>query len=135
MASTAGPTEARATAWTSAKASLSIFAISVGISLFTAAYERTVNPLFGSVATAKYMNYVIHASTALAIILPKPSRSLLLPSIASLVLAAPHTAYWVSVFSARSGDPVLGPLVTHAIILAPVIYLAVSLATSIDVSP
>ena len=128
-------TETRATTWTSAKASLSIFAISVGISLFTAAYEKAVSPLFGSAATAKYVNYVVHGSTCLAIVLPKLSRSLLLPSLATLVQVAPHTSYWVSVFAARNGDPVLGPLVTHATVLAPIIYLAVSLATSIDVSP
>lgn len=126
--------ETKATAWSSAKASLSIFAISIGISLFTAAYEKAVNPLFGSVATAKYMNYVVHGSTALGIILPKLSRSLLLPSLATLVQVAPHTSYWVSVFAARNGGPVLGPLLTHVAVLAPVIYLAVSLATSIDVS-
>ncbi|KAF8551473.1 S-adenosyl-L-methionine-dependent methyltransferase [Imleria badia] len=124
--------ETKATTWTNAKASLSIFAISVGISLFTAAYEKAVDPLFGSVATAEYINYVVHGSTVLAIILPKLSRSLLLPSIAILVQVAPHTTYWVSVFAARNGDPVLGSLVTHATVLAPVIYLAVSLATSID---
>jgi len=120
---------------TSAKASLSIFAISVGISLFTAAYERAVDPLFGSAATAKYMSYVVHGSTGLALILPGLSHSLLLPSLATLVQVAPHTSYWISVFAARNGDPVLGPLVTHVAVLAPVIYLAVSLATSIDVSP
>lgn len=119
--------------WTSAKASISIFAISVGISLFTAAYEKAVDPLFGSVATAEYINYVVHGSTALAIILPTPSPPLLL--LATFVQAAPHTSYWVSVFAARNGDPVLGSLVTHATVLAPVIYLAVSLATTIDVSP
>ena len=119
--------------WTRAKASLSIFAISIGISLFTAAYEKAVNPLFGSIATVKYMNYVVHGSTALGIVLPKPPRSSLLPVLAVLVQIASHTSYWVSVFAARNGDPVLGPLVTHVVVLAPVIYLAVSLATSIDV--
>lgn len=125
--------ETKAATWTSVKASLSIFAISVSISLFTVAYETAVNPLFGSVATAKYINYVVHGSTALGIVLPKLSRSLLLPSLAALVQVAPHTSYWVSVFAARNGGPVLGPLLTHVTILTPVIYLAVSLATSIDV--
>lgn len=126
--------EAKAATWASAKASLSIFAISAGISLFTAAYEKALSPLFGSVATAKYINYVVHGSTALGIILPKLSRSLLLPSLATLVQVAPHTSYWVSVLAARNEGPVLGPLVTHVTVLAPVIYLAVSLAASIDVS-
>ena len=125
--------DAKAAAWTSARASLSIFAISAGISLFTAAYEKTVNPLFGSIATAKYMNYVVHGSTALGIILPHPPRSFLLLALGTLVQIASHTSRWVGIFAARSGDPVLGPLAAHATVLAPVIYLAVSLATSIDV--
>lgn len=79
------------------------------------------------------MNYVVHGSTALGIVLPKLPRSLLLPALATLVQVTSHTSYWVSAFAARNGDPVLGPLVTHAIVLAPIIYLAVSLATSIDV--
>lgn len=125
--------DANVATWTRARASLSILTISVGISLFTAAYEKAVNPLFGGIATVKYMHYVMHGSTALGIILPKLPRSFLLPALATLVLVASHTSYWVGVFAARTGDPVLGSLVTHAIVLAPVTYLAVSLATSIDV--
>ncbi|KAG9317383.1 S-adenosyl-L-methionine-dependent methyltransferase [Chiua virens] len=125
-------TEGNAATWTSARASFSIFTISVGVSLFAAAYEKVLNPLFGGMATAKYMGYVVNGSTALALILPKVPRSLLLPTLGTLVLVAPHTSYWISVFAARNGDPALGALVAHATVLVPVIYLAVSLAASID---
>ncbi|KIK79741.1 hypothetical protein PAXRUDRAFT_16167 [Paxillus rubicundulus Ve08.2h10] len=124
--------EAKAATWISAKASLSIFTISVGISLFTSAYERAVNPLFGSVATEKYLNYVIHGNTALGVILPRLPRPRLVLVLAILIQVASHTSYWISVFAARHGDPVVGPLVAHSMVLAPVIYLAVSLAMSID---
>jgi hypothetical protein len=127
-------TDAKAATWTSAKASLSIFTISVGISLFTSAYERAVNPLFGSVATEKYLNYVVHGSTALGVILPRLPRPQLVLVLATLIQVASHASYWISVFAARHGDPVVGPLVPHLMVLAPVIYLAVSLAMSIDVS-
>ncbi|KAF9226671.1 hypothetical protein BS17DRAFT_775953 [Gyrodon lividus] len=124
--------DAKAATWTSAKASLSIFTISVGISLFTSAYERAVNPLFGSVATEKYLNYVVHGSTALGVILPRLPRPYLVLVLATSIQVASHTSYWVSVFAARYGDPILGPLIAHSMVLAPVIYLAVSLAMGID---
>ncbi|KAF9247404.1 hypothetical protein BU15DRAFT_84903 [Melanogaster broomeanus] len=117
--------EAKAATWTSAKASLSIFTISVGISLFTSSYERAVSPLFGGVATEKYLNYVVHGSTALGVILPRLPRPQLLLVLATLVQVASHTSYWIRI---------LGPLFAHTMVLAPVIYLAVSLAMSIDVN-
>ena len=108
--------------------------MSLGISLFTTAYESSVIPLFASVPTLKYLNYVVNTSTALAVITPKLSSSKILIILGSLVLLAPHTSYWVGVHAARFRDPIYSPLATHALVLAPVVYFAVSLAMSIDVS-
>ncbi|OAX44008.1 hypothetical protein K503DRAFT_578418 [Rhizopogon vinicolor AM-OR11-026] len=125
-------TQSESATWTSARSSLSILAVSLGISLFTTAYESSVIPLFSSVPTLKYLDRVVHASTALAVITPKLSNSKILLIIGSLVLLAPHTSYWVGVHAARFRDPIYSPLAAHALVLAPVVYFAVSLAMSID---
>jgi hypothetical protein len=128
------PTNSESPTWTSARSSLSLLAVSLGISLFTIAYESSVIPLFASVPTLKYLDHVVHTSTALAVITPKLSRTKILLILGSLALLAPHTSYWVAVHAARFRDPIYSPLVTHAFVLAPVVYFAVSLAMSIDVS-
>lgn len=118
--------------WTSTKSSLSILAVSVALSLFTTAYENSVIPLFASVPTLKYLGYVVHTSTAFAIITPNLSSSRILLILSCLLLLAPHTSYWISVHAARFKDPIYSPLVTHALVLAPVVYFSVSLAMSVD---
>lgn len=127
-------TNSESATWTSTKSSLSILAVSVALSLFTTAYENSVIPLFASVPTLKYLGYVVHTSTAFAIITPNLSSSRILLILGCLLLLAPHTSYWISVHAARFKDPIYSPLVTHALVLAPVVYFSVSLAMSVDVS-
>ncbi|KAG1752575.1 uncharacterized protein EDB91DRAFT_1103330 [Suillus paluster] len=118
--------------WTSARNSLAILVVSLGLSLFTTAYEKSVIPLFASVPTLKYLDRIVHASTVFAVIAPKLSSSKILLILGTLVLLAPHTSYWISVHVARFRDPIYSPLVTHAFVLAPVVYFAVSLAMNVD---
>ncbi|KAG2154997.1 S-adenosyl-L-methionine-dependent methyltransferase [Suillus bovinus] len=125
-------TNSKSATWTSAKSSLSILAVSVALSLFTTAYENSVIPLFASVPTLKYLSYVVHTSTAVAVITPNLSSSKILLILGCLLLLAPHTSYWISVHAARFKDPIYSPLVTHALVLAPVVYFSVSLAMSVD---
>ncbi|KAG0709846.1 hypothetical protein DFH29DRAFT_17295 [Suillus ampliporus] len=125
-------TNSESATWTSARSTLAIFVVSLGLSLFTTAYESSVIPLFASVPTLKYLDRVVHTSTALAVITPKLSSSKILLILGSLVLLAPHTSYWISVHAARFRDPIYSPLVTHAFVLAPVVYFAVSLAMNVD---
>jgi len=128
------PTNAESATWERTRSSISILALSLGISLFTTAYESSVVPLFASIPTLKYLDRVVHTSTVLAVITPKLSNSKTLPILCFLVLLVPHTSYWVSVHAARFRDPIYSPLFTHALVLAPIVYFAVSLAMSIDVS-
>ncbi|KAH7930722.1 S-adenosyl-L-methionine-dependent methyltransferase [Leucogyrophana mollusca] len=125
-------TEAHSAAYTSAKGSISIFVISIGLALFTSAYETAVVPLLGDAPTQKYLNYVVQGSTGLALIVPRLSTSKILLLLGTLTLLAPYASYWVGSYAARLGDPIQSPLITHVSVLAPVIYLAVSLAMSID---
>lgn len=118
--------------WTSARSSLSILAVSVALSLFTTAYENSVIPLFASIPTLKYLGHIVHTSTAFAVITPNLSSSKILLILGCLLLLAPHTSYWISVHAARFKDPIYSPLVTHVIVLAPVVYFSVSLAMSVD---
>ncbi|KAH7916296.1 S-adenosyl-L-methionine-dependent methyltransferase [Hygrophoropsis aurantiaca] len=125
-------TETHPSAWTSAKGSLFIFAISVSLALYTSAYETAVVPLLGDVPTHKYLNYVVQGSTALGLALPKLSTSKNLILLGVLTFLTPYTSYWVGAHAARLMDPIKSPLITHLSILAPIIALAVSLAMSID---
>ncbi|KAG1783081.1 S-adenosyl-L-methionine-dependent methyltransferase [Suillus placidus] len=125
-------TNSESATWTSARNSLSILAVSVALSLFTTAYECSIIPLFASVPTLKYLGHVVHTSTAFAVITPNLSSSKILLILGCLLLLAPHTSYWISVHAARFKDPIYSPLVTHALVLAPVVYFSVSLAMSVD---
>lgn len=125
-------TNSESATWTSARSSLSILAVSLGLSLFTTAYESSVIPLFARVPTLKYLGHVVHTSTAFALITPKLSSSKTLLILGCLLLLAPHTSYWIGVHAARFKDPIYSPLVTHAFVLAPVVYFSVSLAMRVD---
>lgn len=125
-------TNTESATWTGARNSLSILAVSVALSLFTTAYEKSVIPLFASVPTLKYLGHIVHTSTAFAVITPNLSSSKIILILGCLLLLAPHTSYWISVHAARFRDPIYSPLITHALVLAPLVYFSVSLAMSVD---
>ncbi|KAG6335107.1 hypothetical protein ID866_3976 [Astraeus odoratus] len=116
------------------QASLSILGISLGLSLFSVAYKRALDPLFGSIPTEKYLDRVVHTCTVLGVLFPKPTIGQTLLYLATLVQFASHSTYWVSVFAARYGDPIAGPLAPHTLVLAPIVFLSVSLMMRINVS-
>ncbi|KAI6035057.1 hypothetical protein F5J12DRAFT_790765 [Pisolithus orientalis] len=93
----------------------SILAATLGLLLFIAAYKRTLDPLFGSTLTERYLDLVVHTIHRLIL------------GLAVLVQIAPHTTYWVGIYAARYGDPAIGPLTCHILVLAPVVHLSVSL--------
>ena len=49
----------------------------------------------------------------------------------SLLAAAPNTVYYVGRHTARWKDPTLGPIVTHAIVLAPILVSGFALFQSV----
>ena len=113
---------------------LSILAVGFGLSLFTVAYKKALDPLFGGTSTEKYLDHVVHACAVLAVFLPTISIDQALLVLGLLVQFSPHSTYWVSVYAARCGDPIVGPLVTHVLVLAPVAFLSASLAMPLNVS-
>ncbi|KAH9948365.1 S-adenosyl-L-methionine-dependent methyltransferase [Amylocystis lapponica] len=44
----------------------------------------------------------------------------------------PQSAYWVAVYTARAGDPVWGPVATHAVVILPVLFLGVALVKALQ---
>lgn len=122
-----------ALATTSVQTFISILALSSGLSLFTAAHKRALNPLFESNSIEQYLGHVVHCSTALGIFIPKLPASRALLILAMLLLTSSHCTYWTSVFAARYCGPVVGPLVPHTLVLAPVTSLSVSLMMHINV--
>ena len=113
---------------------LSVLAVSFGLSLFTIAYKRALDPLFGGTSTEKYLDHVVHACTVLVVVLPKISIGQALLILGLLVQFSPHSTYWVSVHAARYDDPIVGPLVTHVLVLAPVAFFSASLIMRLNVS-
>lgn len=85
------------------------------------AYERSVEPLYGSVPTGYYLPYVISAATLISAFTP----ALGIRPFGYSLFAAAITSYRVAALSARHCDATWGPVITHLLVLAPVFYLAV----------
>lgn len=94
-----------------------------GLSLALLAYQRTVEPLYGSAATDYYLTQVLYAVTTVIYFGPSPSPATTHLILGVLLCAAPTTAYWTSALTARYGNPIWGPAVTHVLVLAPIYYL------------
>jgi hypothetical protein len=50
-----------------------------------------------------------------------------------LVASIPVTSYWTALYTGRMGNPGIGSLITHLVVLFPVIYFGVSLVKRITV--
>jgi hypothetical protein len=110
---------------------LVITALVLSLALF--AYERSIEPLYGSVSTAYYLAHVLYGASTVAYFAPAPSLAVSQFILAALLCAAPTTTYWVAVLTGRYGDPKLGPLVTHLIVVAPIFLVGTSM--HLNVSP
>ena len=45
----------------------------------------------------------------------------------------PQTAHWAAVYSGRWHDPVWGPVATHALVIAPVLYWGIAVVKVLQV--
>lgn len=90
------------------------------------AYKRALTPLYSSVPASSYISYVSIISSFLGSIVGVPT-SVAALAYGSLLAAAPNTVFYVGRYTARWGDPVLGPIVTHAIVLAPILVSGIAL--------
>jgi len=103
------------------------------LSLALFAYERSIEPLYGSVPTAYYLAHVLYGASTVAYFAPAPSLAMSQFILTALLCAAPTTTYWVGVLTGRHGDPKYGPLVTHLVVLAPIFFIGTSM--HLNVSP
>ena len=87
------------------------------------AYFRIAVPLYGDAVLGAHFDKVILSAVALAslapILIKKPQL------IAALLIAAlPHTAFRAAALTSRRGDPAWGPVITHVLTIAPIVFLS-----------
>jgi hypothetical protein len=110
---------------------LSWLATLAPLSLALFAYERTLVPLYGAGLTRYALNKFVFTAVALAG-LEFAHFSACLPLI-TLLSIAPSTSYWTAVHTARLGDPLWGLVVTHSVVIFPIVYGFARIAMDFEV--
>ncbi|KAG5648860.1 hypothetical protein DXG03_000209 [Asterophora parasitica] len=106
----------------------------VSISLILFAYERALIPLYGSGPTTYLLNKIVLATVLLAAVISlNTTRTWLYTAIA--LAAAPNATYWGAVWTSRMKDPVVGPALTHAVVLAPLIFFLTTSVVGAKLTP
>jgi len=90
------------------------------------AYKRALTPLYSSVPASSYISYVSIISSVLGSVVGVPT-SVAALAYGSLLAAAPNTVFYVGKYTARWRHPTLGPIVTHAVVLAPMLMSGIAL--------
>ena len=97
-----------------------ITALSLGIF----AHKRSLIPLYGSGPTVYLLNEIVFTTviaSSIHNINISIKRNLLYTAI--VFTLAPNATYWIGVWTSRQKKPILGPAVTHAIALGPLVFL------------
>lgn len=97
------------------------------------AYKRALTPLYSSIPASSYISYATIVSSVLGSVVEVPAGVAAL-AYGSLLAAAPNTVHYVGKHTARWRDPVLGPILTHALVLVPILVSGVALFQSVHVS-
>ncbi|KAJ6515616.1 spermidine synthase [Mycena sanguinolenta] len=96
------------------------FAVLVALSLVLFVYERALTPLYGS--GLRIVDGAVLSATLVAAAHPVQVSLTQTLLVGGLVFAAaPRSTYWVAVWTARWGRAILGPLVTHLVVLVPML--------------
>ncbi|OBZ76102.1 Polyamine aminopropyltransferase [Grifola frondosa] len=109
--------------------------ILASLSLVVFSYRRALEPLYGSAPTNLHINKVIWSACILGSFAPTLS---IWPAtlVAGILLTAmPASSYWVAVYTGRMGDPVWGPVATHLVVLAPILYIGVAIIKALQENP
>ncbi|KAH8115415.1 S-adenosyl-L-methionine-dependent methyltransferase [Phellopilus nigrolimitatus] len=95
----------------------------LSLAIFVAKDELT--PLFGGLAATLCLKLTVIVLLASFTFLPvgEPLGDSRIPLLSGLVCIAPPAFHWLSSWTARLGNPVLGPLLAYTPVLAPVVYL------------
>ncbi|GLB34029.1 putative spermine spermidine synthase [Lyophyllum shimeji] len=101
----------------------------LSISLVLFIYERALVPLYGSGPTTYLLDKFVGATVVLAVINPwKVSTTRKWLYLAVALALAPNATYWVAVWTSRMKDAVVGPAITHASVIAPLVFLLTTAA-------
>lgn len=96
------------------------------------AYKRALSPLYSSVPAGSYISYATIVSSVLGSIVELPT-SVAALTYGLLLAAAPNTVFYVGKYTAKWRDPALGPVVTHALVLVPILVSGVALLQGANV--
>jgi hypothetical protein len=104
----------------------------VPISLVLLAQQRVLNPLYGSYPTLYSLDTVVSVAIFASILKPFRVTNKLNWFAAGLLLTiAPNASYWVAVWTAREGWPVIGPALTHAVVVGPLVFIFTNIAAQV----
>ena len=104
---------------------LRIAIVVLPLSLVVFLYERALVPLYGTGPTTFLLNKVILCAILVSAL--QPCRILTSNTWLSTAVAftfAPNATYWTAVWTSKFlKDPVLGPALTHALVLGPLVFV------------
>ncbi|KAI0053647.1 hypothetical protein FA95DRAFT_474802 [Auriscalpium vulgare] len=110
-----------------------ILAIIAGLSITLHLYQRAIEPLYGAVGANLHTSKFVWAASIAGILGPLPPAWPSVGISGALICALPFTSYWVALYTSRINDIVIGTLLTHFIVLFPVIYFGVSVVKRITI--
>jgi hypothetical protein len=111
---------------------LAITLLALALVLF--AYERSIEPLYGSVPASYYLSHVILAATAVALIGSAPVLPTACLVFGILLCAAPTTTYRVAAVTGRHLTSSWGSTITHLAVLAPIFYVGSAMHLNVSIS-
>lgn len=102
-------------------------------SLVTFLYALALDPLYGSVPVHLHLEKIVWVATIAGAFGPVPSLRPSLAILGCLIASIPASSYWAALYTGRIGNPAVGSIITHLVVLFPVIYVGVSLVKRIMV--
>ena len=110
-----------------------VLAVALPLSLTIFTYVREIVPLYGLKPTTLLLEAVTFGAILFSSVQPFP-----IPLKTNLILAAlaftlaPNATYWIAVWTARRKDPLWGPAITHALVLAPLTFFLSTFVVEMD---
>lgn len=104
------------------------------LALILFAYERSIEPIYGSVPARYYLSHVILAVIGVAVIGPTPVLPAARVAFGILLCAAPMATHRLAVLTGRLITPSLGSTITHLFVIAPIFYVGSSMHVNVSTS-
>lgn len=105
----------------------------IGASIATYAYDRALLPLYGQAATQHHLNKIAWSICTIGTLTPSLPIWPCILAAGVWLCAMPQTTYWVAVYSGHLGDPIWGPVLTHLVVIAPLMFLATAVVKTVQV--